>query len=152
MGLIAASAINSKILGKYFDNELANALCEPKFIRAPKKSTSSLKASFVMVLEPFPKRLETKELTPALSPSAIGGLSILNCIDTLGSLWFSTTNTFKPFLSSKRCGSFKFISGAGPDLGITLLSICAVVIKAKSAKTNVVNIFFICAEFIQCRI
>ena len=59
-GLIAASAINSNILGKYFDKLLANALVAPIFNVAPRKSTSSLKSSFDIDLEPLPIRLPVK--------------------------------------------------------------------------------------------
>ena len=140
---MAASAMSSIILGKYLDKELAKALCEPKLILAPKKSTSSINASFEIVLEPLPKRLPVSVETPAFSPSSTGGLSILNWIDTRGSLWFSTTKTLSPFLSSKRCGSCRFILGEGPGLGIILLSTCACMVKAAKAKTSVIYNFFI---------
>src|SRR5690606_7449007 len=97
-GFNAASAINSKILLEYLDNELANALVAPNEILAPKKSTSLLKSSFEMVVVPFPNIAASKLDTPDLSPSKTGGLSNVKLNDTRGSLWFSTTRTFNPFL------------------------------------------------------
>ena len=103
-----------------------------------------MKASFVIFLDPSPKRLPVKLAVPALSPSKIGGLSIDNCIDTLGSLWFSTTNTFNPLLRLKDCGSPKLISGAGPGVGITERSTCACrVIAENNVKNNIYVVFIV---------
>ena len=50
---------------------------EVDFLGAPKKSTSSLKSSFEMFVVPLPSIDPNKEVTPALSPSMIGSLSIV---------------------------------------------------------------------------
>ena len=87
------------------------------------------------VAVPDPNKLPVKLETPDFSPSKTGPLSMVNVAETLGNLWFSTTKTFNPFFNSKVCGFPKFILGAGPGLGCTDLSTCAVTdtLKNKSA-------------------
>ena len=76
LGFKEPSAINSNILFEYLDNPLAEAPFELKFISAPRKSISSLKASLEIVLVPFPAKLLVRLSTPFLAPSAFGALSI----------------------------------------------------------------------------
>jgi hypothetical protein len=85
-GFKAASAINSKTLGKYLESEFNRAPELEKDTLAPKKSISSLKASFDIFLEPVPNKLPAKLVVPAFSPSKIGGLSIVKDTETLGNL------------------------------------------------------------------
>ena len=66
------------IRSEYFDNELAKPPLIPKLRLAPKKSISSLKSSFEIVVVPFPSILPIKLSTPAFSPVATGSLSIRN--------------------------------------------------------------------------
>ena len=66
----APSAISSNIRSEYLDSPLADAPLELKPILAPKKSTSSLKASFVVFEVPVPISWLVMLATPFLSPSA----------------------------------------------------------------------------------
>ena len=120
---IVASANNSMILSWYFVRQLANPPLKPKDKFAPKKSISSLKSSFVMDAVPLPSIAPKIELTPALFPSKIGVRSKARFILTLGSLWFSTINTFNPFSNVSSTGFSRVILGAGPGFGCWLLSI-----------------------------
>ena len=116
-GFNAPSAISSKTLPEYLDKELAEAPLELKLMLAPKKSTSSLKAVFEILVVPLPINVLVMSATPFLSPSAYGSLSKVRLNATLGSLWFSTTITFNPFFNSKVNGFPIFIDGAAPGFG-----------------------------------
>ena len=59
---------------------------KPKFNRAPKKSISSLKSSFEIVVVPFASMAPKSAVTPAFLPSKTGSLSNAILKDTLGSL------------------------------------------------------------------
>ena len=84
---------------------------------APIKSTSSLKLSLSIVVDPFTRRAAVMADTPANSPSAIGALSNDKLTAARGNLLFSTIRTVSPFLSVKRSGSPSCITGAGPGCG-----------------------------------
>ena len=139
-GFNAPSAINSIILVEYFESPLAKAPFDPKLMLAPKKSISSLKASFEMVFVPFPIKLLVKSETPFLAPSAYGALSMVRLYETLGSLLFSTTKTFNPFFNSKVCGLPMFILGAGPGFGCGLS--CACIESEINKLVAIMTIFF----------
>ena len=67
-------------------NVVAKPPLNPIFNDAPRKSISSIKSSLDIDVVPFPSILPSKLVTPALSPSTIGLLSILRLYETLGSL------------------------------------------------------------------
>ena len=60
-----------------------------------------MKSSFEIDRVPFPIISPKIELTPAISPSKIKGLSNDREAEALGSLLFSTTITVKPLSSIK---------------------------------------------------
>ena len=109
--------MSSNTRPKYRDSELALALCDPKLMVAPIKSTSSLKLSLSIVADPFPRRAAVIADTPANSPSAIGELSNDKLTAARGSLLFSTIRTVNPLFNVKRSGSPNCITGAGPGCG-----------------------------------
>ena len=121
---MVASANNSIILSWYLVKQLANPPLNPKDKLAPKKSISSLKSSLGIDTVPLPSMAPSIVLTPEFAPSEIGALSNARFILTLGSLWFSTINTFKPFSSVNSKGFSRVISGAGPGFGCLLLFSC----------------------------
>ncbi len=136
------------ILSWYFVRQLAKPPSNPKDKLAPKKSISSLKSSFGIEVVPLPSIAPSMVVTPALSPSEIGVRSKARFMLTLGSLWFSTINTFNPFSNVNSKGFLRVISGAGPGSGCLLLSICALRLNDRYRKANnVYNLIFMFSCF-----
>ena len=78
-------------------------------------------------------------------PSATALLSIVKLADALGNLWFSTIITCNPLGNVNLSTLPNCTFGAGPGLGCTLLSICAVVAKdiAMIAISDTIFVFII---------
>ena len=56
--------------------------------------------------------------------------------ETLGSLWFSTTKTFKPLFKVNSSGWPRLIFGAGPGSGCLERSTCAIAAVVKKQAIN----------------
>ena len=102
-----------------------------------------MKSSFEIDWVPFPIISDKIELTPAISPSKIKGLSNESEADALGSLLFSTTITVNPLSSIKVCGFPKNISGVGPDSGTIDLSNWALKLFANIIARPIIKFFAI---------